>query len=101
MELTKEQIVTELKSLIEEGNKVLKTVCCNDVNSAMFVAWHTKVLTFLALFMTEQNKSYINMFKNQYHGSCSFSCADTALKIVCDIAEYVEKGFIDIGILNE
>ena len=103
MKLTKIQIISELYNLIARGNKILETkwspidnsgggVVFLDlkfyVNSDMYVAWNTKIIDFVSIFLPKDShylKTLLHIKKNSYTN------AKTTIQLLNDMVEQIEK----------
>lgn len=96
--LSKDQVITEVDSLIQEGRELLKTKCVVNyvdyVNRDKYGAWRLKALNFL-LQILNSNNSYLNQFRGLTDSW--YSNASQLVKILEDVIEYIQKGIIDIG----
>ena len=100
--MTKEEILDELDALIVEGNSVLNTHFDNSrggsyvkkyVEEDVYSSWRTKILTFLKIFLPEDNEQIITIRKAK---SNFYSDASLCIHILQDIKGYIIKGYIFI-----
>ena len=104
MKLTKEQIIIEIDTLIIEGEKVVATkwspmdsgiISFNTyVNHDVYVAWHTKTLNFLTIFLPAESQ-YIAEFNSNKENHLSY--AKACLQLLHGIKEQIDKGFISLN----
>lgn len=96
-------IITELQSLIKESREEIlptKWISENVIGSPYrvsfdkYLGWFTKAFSFLKLFLPEDN-----VFLSQF-SECNenlYALAEASLKILENLIEYIEKGFIVPG----
>ena len=65
MKMEQEQVLKELRALVKEGtDKILTTKwrvegvigATNNVDRALYIGWHSKLLTFLKMVLVEDKK---------------------------------------------
>ena len=94
--MNKEKALEGIENLIQEGHNVLKTEYNSSmggtyVNSAIYNSWLAKALTFLKLFLEDDNEFIKGLQKS--HRSY-YSEASTRVKIIENVKEYIDKDFI-------
>lgn len=94
--MNKEKALEGIENLIQEGNNVLATKHSSDlgstyVDSSMYNSWMAKAMAFLKLFLEDDNE----FIKGLQKSHCSYySEADTCVKIIENVKEYIDKDFI-------
>ena len=101
--MDKTRVLFELRSLVDEcEQRILPTkwypegVICSGyyVNGDLYVAWHTKAVSFLKLIMAEDN-DYIRKI-NEYSRNY-YSNAEISVSILKSVIECIEKGFVKLN----
>lgn len=98
--MTQEQILNELRAIIDEGDKeVLSTKWesagyIHMVNKGPYEGWRTKTLAFLKLILPE-NSEYIKAFDDKEKNY--FSNAESCEAIIKNLVDHIEKGIISPG----
>ena len=96
--MTQEQVLDELRTIIEEGNKdVLSTKWetagyMHMVNKGPYEGWRTKTLAFLKLILPEDSeyiKAFADKEKNYYAN------AESCVSITKNLVDHIEKGIIN------
>lgn len=100
MKMEQEQVLKERRALVKEGtDKILTTKwrmegvigATNNVDRALYIGWHSKLLTFLKMVLVEDSdyiKNVEGCDKNYYVN------AESCVRVLESIIEYIEKGFI-------
>lgn len=100
--MNKEKVLEGIENLIKEGNSVLKTKYDNFgvtyVNSALYNSWLAKTLALLKLFLDDENE-FVKGLQKPHRGY--YSEADTCVKILENVKEYIDKDFITFEHKNE
>ena len=95
--MTHEQIIEELKLLIDEGNNdVLSTKWesagyMHMVKKGPYEGWRTKSLAFLRLILPEDSE-YIKAFADKEKNY--FTNAESCVSIISNLVNHIEKGFV-------
>ena len=94
--MNKEKALEGIENLILDGNNVLKTKRNSElggtyVDSAMYNSWLVKAITFLKLFLEDDNEFVKGLQKP--HRSYYYE-ASTCVKIIENVKEYIDKDFI-------
>lgn len=94
--MNKKKALEGIENLIQEGHNVLKTEFNSSmggtyVNSAIYNSWLAKALTFLKLFLEDDNE-YIKGLQKSHRSY--YSEASTRVKIIENVKEYIDKDFI-------
>ncbi|MCR5448357.1 MAG: hypothetical protein K6F23_03080 [Solobacterium sp.] len=96
------QVLKELETLVKEGKeKILPTKWYPDgvigapyyVDGTIYAGWHTKALTLLKMFLSEETdfvQKFIKCTEN------TFSRAQAAIAVLESLIEYIQKGFITV-----
>ncbi|MEL7657861.1 MAG: hypothetical protein AAGU75_18360 [Bacillota bacterium] len=95
--MEKNEIIRELKKLITEGDKVLETryrdpdIEKHFVRFHVFISWRTKILSYLSLFLAEDNE-FIKAF-NEIDDNLFYS-AKACIELLNSLIEYIKKDYI-------
>lgn len=100
--MDKQQVIEELKDLITEGKEKILTTqwrseivlgCPTYVDQSLYAGWHTKVVSFLRIILPDDSEYLKRIIDLEKH---YLSHAESAISILENALEYVEKGFLVI-----
>jgi len=98
--LTKEQIISELDNLISEGNRLIDRKSQDDkADGGSAIRWYTKILQVVRSFSSDDNE-YINLLSKAKDGVITYNVIAVCVGLLNDIKDYINKGFISIKAAN-
>ena len=100
--MTRDCIIEELKSFVEEGNKQILTTkwkadiigAQSCVDKALYDGWRIKVLAFLKLFISDRNDFVKAIEEKDKH---YYANAKSCISIIEQLLNQIEKGIIDLN----
>lgn len=100
--MDQEKVLQEIVSLIGEGKEILMTkvspppgfIAADTVNAALYAGWYAKSLSFLNLFLSDENE-FVHNF--QLYRKNTHKNAVSSISILEAVAEYLKKGYITVS----
>ena len=99
MNLSKEQVIAKIESLITEGNAILKTTRPNTghwLDYDVYLPWHTRALAFIKLFLPDENPYVIEFSDRIAYNAVTAGHVNTCTQFLRNIKEDIENGFISL-----